>query len=888
MRKITAFLLCAVFFLAAFPSMAAEKVSAEMTNVNTNHLNVVKKLGIMDAFVNFEVDETALTRGEFANVLANLMNLSAEEDGRNIFADVDKATPYYAQIMLMADLGILVGDNENLFCPKESVTYAQAAKCLLYVLGYSAVAEKNGGYPTGYFMQASRLGLFDGLGGELAEKLTRSAMAEMVYNALDITISDIVVIGDSVKYSDEAEETILTKYFHIKKDDGIITSVDGRSIKTRETVSKEGFIGIDDTLYEYDDASIAEYLGYHVEYYATDNEGEINSLLLVFPHKKNRELIIPVKNLNTNDADFSLTNFCYTDNFGKEEEAQLTDKLRFVYNGAYDYDFDLSDLDFDTGYVKLIDQDNDEIYDVVLAWSYENFVVDSVGSNTIICKYNRAIKKDDDVTYRVLASNGVWSGWNELTKLSAWDVLSVAISKDGSLVTVYISSGGIGGTVEGVSCDDDTTEIVVNGNSYVVSSQYPKLRQNSGYVEIKAGLASEFYFDIMGEIAGVYEAKTGGEQYGFLLGIMKKGSLNSEYRVKIFTKDAKIIIFDTKEKIKVTSPSYAGKTMKCEEAFAEFYDGGAVEQQLIRFSADEENTLLSIEKAYDATFVGYDVNHFSKDFVTDEAYRYQDATSTFGDKSSYTSMFHAESAVVFYMPLDGGKVSEEDVSITDKSIFGSNGSYQNMEVYDCDDTYQAKVIVYTPAVGGSAANTTSEYYFYVAKVFVGLDDEGNSVNKVSGWYRGAEKEFEYVSQGGYVPEKGSIIRYVKKTTGELVVSADYLVYSPTTTKSYFRDKSEALPLEWSQYGRIFRKNGAALAIYDGEPLPMANYLNSSYSGNIYKIRKNKLTKAQESDLISSTATLDQNGNIVGSIDGTLIVANNRYQYIREIFIIEED
>ena len=84
---------------------------------------------------------------------------------------------------------------------------------------------------------------------------------------------------------------------------------------------------------------------------------------------------------------------------------------------------------------------------------------------------------------------------------------------------------------------------------------------------------------------------------------------------------------------------------------------------------------------------------------------------------------------------------------------------------------------------------------------------------------------------------------------------------------------------WAQVGRLWRKNGQAITTYVGNERPWANYLNSGYA--VYKVTKNGVVAADDSILVTST------GNPSDMMDGSLIVFNNRYQYVKEMFVIQE-
>ena len=89
-----------------------------------------------------------------------------------------------------------------------------------------------------------------------------------------------------------------------------------------------------------------------------------------------------------------------------------------------------------------------------------------------------------------------------------------------------------------------------------------------------------------------------------------------------------------------------------------------------------------------------------------------------------------------------------------------------------------------------------------------------------------------------------------------------------------------LPLVWMSYGRLYRRNGAAISVYTGSDKPRANYIPAGCP--IYKIDKdNHITKSSEAELVESSSNPSE------LYDGSRVIFNNRYQYVREMWILED-
>lgn len=893
MKRILTLILCVALIACNFsvPAMAKGKLTS------TDALNVVKTLGIFDGISQNSSDDSEVSRGEFADIISRLIKMSYSNNQASPFSDVESGNVYFNQICMVNDLGIMVGDSAGEFHSEQSITYAQAVKCMVYILGYSLQAEKQGGYPVGYYMQASKLDVTDNVAYQENKAISRAQLAQLIYNSLDVPLLDLIAVGEKLTYSSEESDTILHRYMGIRKFEAILNAVDGRSILTREEVCDEGFVKIGSTVAKYEDSSIAQYLGFRMEAYVTDED--VPTLICAYPTDDNEELMIKIGDLDTEHSEFSLTQFRYLTSAGKTLKAELTEEHRFVYNGMYDLDFDIDDLSFETGYVTLIDNDNDSEYDVCMIWDYENYVFESGKEDIIKCFYNKSLRYDEDVTYRVLTADGIWGGWEQLANLSSWDVLSAAKSKDGSLITIYANRGGIAGTVQGLADNEGETLVTIDGREYTVSQQYLNSAPNSGTVVIKAGLKSEFFFDIIGEIAAVYKTSAAEDVYGYILDAEPESALSSRYDVKIFTQKGKIEYYKADSKIKFTgkidTSLIDGKSTDAADVFNTFVANAEFVPDIILYSANDEGVIKSIKKSVDATALGYDIDHFSEDFsvgtiegsTQTEHYRYQDATSTFGMGEKYEKRFNVNgSTIIMYAPTSGGELVEDDMVIADIAMFTSGKLYENFKIYDCDDTYNAGLMLYTPEASGEGGTVKEEYCVAVEKAYVGLNEDDEFEPMVRVMYRGAEKIMPYISEDGYIPESGSILRCEKKLTGELVVKRENLIYAPSSTTAFYDMKtldsngSTYLPLVWGQYGRIWRKNGAAFTVYTGADAPCANYLESGCM--IYKIDKDfDITVAGEGDMLTST------GNPGEVADGSLVVINNRYQYVREMWIIEE-
>ena len=87
------------------------------------------------------------------------------------------------------------------------------------------------------------------------------------------------------------------------------------------------------------------------------------------------------EDLIRNKSTFS--KFYWYDEDSEEQEAKLSGKLKVIYNGVYYFEALLSDLLPNVGDVTLIDNNQDDIYDIIVVNDYQLVYVSHTNTNTI-------------------------------------------------------------------------------------------------------------------------------------------------------------------------------------------------------------------------------------------------------------------------------------------------------------------------------------------------------------------------------------------------------------------------------------------------------------------------------------------------------------------------
>lgn len=150
-------------------------------------VEVLAELGILigDDYGNFNPEDT-ITRAEAATIICRLLGIEDEAKAirREVFSDVPVSHWSVGYVAKASELRIIIGHGDGTFGPDDPVTQEQIIKMLVCAWGYGQYAEEIAGWPTGYITVAEELGII-----EIAEEISdmqakRCDVAIWSYNTL--------------------------------------------------------------------------------------------------------------------------------------------------------------------------------------------------------------------------------------------------------------------------------------------------------------------------------------------------------------------------------------------------------------------------------------------------------------------------------------------------------------------------------------------------------------------------------------------------------------------------------------------------------------------------------------------------------------------------------
>lgn len=534
----------------------------------------LKKLEVLPD--DFEASKN-LTRAEFLGLITNIVLSDVDYTGLagegNVFADVDENHPYYQRILACKNLNLIKGDDRNCFHPDREITLTEALALMIHTLNYTIYANAAGGYPTGYYAVSGEIGLLKGLSMEYNGVMNGDSSAKLMYNALFADLAEVnnlsasgvhITIHEGKNYL--SEKLGIAEYDAQVTDNGI-SCINGASLEDfQRVVLTETKTGKTVTAY-YGDTNIAEYLGYRVKAFVRHNEESGRDEILHFSvHRNVKENVIPSSRVIQTDNTF--IEFETEKDSGKYRKINFSYPPDVVYNGVYQTIYDHQIFAPDDGFVHCVDNDGDgkaELINIVSFNCYgsikqqgtaRNIIADSFDAeeNILYCKFNSAMNLDLDeekANYRICGDG------RPLNQLKEKDVVSVAQAAeliDGKpFYLLFVTNRQEKGTLDSISAE--AAELNINGTDYPVSSSILGIKPN--YLSrLSFGSEIEIWLDAVGNAAYISSDSGASKNYAYLIGAMLEDGLEDSVKLKVFTKEEQIKVYELSSKTTIDGKKY--------------------------------------------------------------------------------------------------------------------------------------------------------------------------------------------------------------------------------------------------------------------------------------------------------------------------------------------
>lgn len=606
-KKVTSLVLALALVLTSVMTLVAFAETFNDVPSDYQYARAINELvaeGILEGYENDDGSysfkpENTVTRAEFATIIsrASIETVPELTTAAATFADMGTAEISWAvkYVSYAVSRGVINGFPADetgavTFKPNDPVTYGQAVKMIVCMLGYQNAVAVTDPWYQGYLNIANQLNVTNGAAANGDSPATRGMVAQLISNMLDTRpqVQTGVDQNGNPIYSTSnntfRDETLQTQTYT-----GQLLGVFNNTLRDGGYgLSKTEFI-VGDQIFQMGTLSadsISRYLGYEVE--VTYSESDSTSDLIakkVTATNRNETYTVDDSNLDVVYAD-------YLEYWASDDDRDTTrlnydkDNMYIIQNGS-PIGVSLTDnqvielFDVDTGSIQFIDYDSDGSMDVAIVTSYETYVVsqkpsEDDGEYSFFDKFGMTdggeaivLDENDDATV-VKRVNDSFTSFSDSapSSIRANDVVSIARSMDGDGIEVIVS--GIKKTGKVTEKETNGGKITIGGKEYESSKYYQDVCENHPDQIVSNGDNVTVYLDFMGKIAYVEKTQSA-ENFGYIMKAGQDDGYGSPVQVQLKRTNNSSPVLTLTDRVKIN-----GKNYDADEVLSELAAGAAL------------------------------------------------------------------------------------------------------------------------------------------------------------------------------------------------------------------------------------------------------------------------------------------------------------------------
>lgn len=609
MKKIILVILSVAILTSLYPSMGI----SVMADISANDMLVDEMTAVFDYIDVYPTPEggisndIAMTRGDFCAYTAKALKLT-ENDNNVYFSDVPRSHSNVSYINALADYGIVSKGTEE-FRPDGAISEEEAIKIVVSAIGYSTVAELEGGWPNGYINTAGRLRIIPKITNPL--NLTHKEAMLLLYNGLIAETYSLSGASKGNVVYEKSGETSLETVWNITRASGMLNafyggSLDGNTVeKNGMRIGNENFECLDAI---YPDDMFANTVDF--TYIKRENEGK-NPLILWICNADNNDCIIDANGIEEFDEESYAIKYYASENSSKPKTERFERNAKIYYNGAL-YTGSVSGImnefihDKKKGVIRLKDMDESGAYDTVIIKSYRNVAVRQVNYNGDIY-YNMADSTDsiDKSAYHNVTVRTP-SGKNAALTINDTTVLTIAESKDYEYLEIIVCDDIVIGNVLSVgSKDDGECNVGLADRKLKLDASYPKK-----FPPIACNTEYKFIIDKFGYIAYAEAITNSDKNVALIISYYIGDEIMGEIEggLKLLTSKNEIKVYPFASKVKVDGVTYS-KAQRVYDVLGSLPGTNtdylysrentnlAVRKQAIRYVINDKDELIEIDSS---------------------------------------------------------------------------------------------------------------------------------------------------------------------------------------------------------------------------------------------------------------------------------------------------
>jgi len=714
-------MLCPVY---GFAADTQEKVVAEENVLNSEAFTALKSLSMLTENAQFNSSDF-MTRGDFSYILARLAGYEEGYVPSRSFSDLSVDDINTNAIGFLADNSVVNGAGSGIFNPNEAITYMQAAKMAVTALGFSSIAEaKYSGNPVGYLIMANDLDLFDGhMNGSMDLPVTCEDAVEILFMTMQCPVAyGETYYGDNVVISRDESRTLLSIYHDIYRSEGIMSDNGVTSLDGKTAVSNGGAVIGDIRLVATSEGTSFENLiGERVEFWY--NKAEEKLLYARAKKNSNNILTIQYDELLTEHDNFNISTIVYENGKNNVKKANLSPTRKLIYNGSAYPSHTTEDLKIDSGYMDLIDIDNDKVYDVVKIYEYTNDVIYYIDVEEGIIKtryHELMLNMEDWENVSVNMSDGTAGSMYEL---AINQPVSLLLSKDNNSLTIIdCSTSVMTGSFDAIDADGERIDI--DGREY-------RLAKNAAVnmSTLTLGSSYTFYFNADGAVFAVDTTTQDGWTISYCVSIAKEKGISGNVQMRVVTAGNRDVVYTLNKKVKVNDVSKDSEDLLSDPRFIN--GSGKTIRQPLRFKFDDLGNVNKLEVAVDNTTNPYHINlsEFSKDYVATGSVKSR-MDSAYIVACTFLVVPSTNIFVDPYMNDPSANGQTDGVECLVRTDLKIHSNINECVIYDVNEYLQVSAMV-TKSLG-VGTDAFEPYVLTVGKYTQALNENGEYVGKIQG------------------------------------------------------------------------------------------------------------------------------------------------------------
>lgn len=755
LRPALCLVMALVLLLGAVPAGAAEQeAAAQNTDTDTYYQlaeQLTKTLGIDTYFTPGEGD--SMTYAVFAYTLAAAagMEVTAAADIQCVDS-VSKNHWAARAVQSLFERNYL--SRLSKFSADAPISYEDAMILGVSAAGYRVKAEAQGGTKAAYRRIASDLKFDDGITAE--GDLSFRDGAVLLYRILSADMLQLRVLGEKKTYDTVPGESLLTVYHRIREVRGIVTATPYSGLSGTDDTLQSDTFRIDDRNFSADKPDPA-LLGRNV--IALYREGDTKDEILA---------AVPYQNRSVTFCGDDIDEFAgqkisvYEEDAKKPKKYTLLRGYDFIFNGRalpQHSGVDITTLETE---ITLVDNNDDNVYDVIWVEQTDYFVVQSANDmeREIYDQYTGKTLKlgEQDAEIRAVDESGESVYWQQY---SQGDVLAVKAAQDNMFVDIRPVNGSVSGSVTALRTEE--SEIEIDGKTYQASAY---LLAN---FPIKLGMNAVFVSD-NGRLVSLTLGNNA-MSYGFLIQSAVDPGFSRTVRVRMLTQSGKIQELTLADKIYLDDN---GRVPSDENLVL----NAVGTPQLVRYQLDGEGKIRRLDTAEIADAGSTAIGEEKEPYNSLTRYTYTTPPTWRGNARMLFPYANIGSSVIFVVPTDpNGSKSQDDayavVTCSDLNLY--YGTSYPMEIYDLNQAGSAGALVYRSdsAFDSNVNNRSSAVVDYVAEREGGYHEIHMIIDGVYTSYLAAE-DVSIEKPSGEILSRGDIIRFLTYPNGEIrSITVDY-------------------------------------------------------------------------------------------------------------------